>query len=521
MLRSQHNSPKDFFKRHLVGLNAAVQVRPSEILVNLLVVFTLLIFVSLFFPTNGIYISPRITLAFPSLQTIFDVDDGYPGAISMDCSDRGFFLAEQQQQGRNSRSALPLNCSIDDVRALPIQPIEYPRGREDALNGILFDLATLRIPNNRKLVRILHYGDSQLEADRMTLYLRSELQKEFGGGGVGYVALNPQIPINPTVKLSLSPEWNISTPAVKYKGTTPLRAGHLLSNISLPSRQKKAAWIKIERRQLKAYPQLRFSRIKVLVSNQVAPVVFEAKTPTRTLYSDVLQPNKGMQMLNVNMGASRENVTLHFSGSGCPEVYGVGLDYMSGVAVDNIPLRSSSGVDFVKVDANTLKRGFDLVDAKLIILQFGTNVVPKIMNSYSYYEEQLYEQLTLLKRLQPDVNILVVGVADMARRVDGVMASYPNIEKIRDVQKRAAFRAGCAFWDAYQAMGGKNSIVSWAYAQPTLASKDFCHFSGIGATLLAELLYRSFLQEFDMYMGVMQRNWQTNSVVSSGAKKRR
>jgi len=518
VLSSQHRTNESFFKRHIVGLNAAAQVSPAEILANLLAAFTLLLLVSLFFPTNGVYVSPRVTLAFPSLQKIFDVEDSYPGAISMDCSDRGFFLAEPQQQGRNSRSVLPLNCSIDDVRALPVQPIEFPRGREDAMNRILFDLATLRLPNNRKLVRILHYGDSQLEADRMSLYLRGELQKEFGGGGVGYVALNPQIPINPTVKLSLSPEWTVSTPAVKYKGAAPLRVGHLLSNISIPLRQEKKAWIKVERRQLKAYPPLRFSRIKVLVSNEVAPIVFEVKTPSQTLYSGVLQPGRGMQQLSVNMHASRESVTLHFSGSGCPEVYGVGLDYVAGVAVDNIPLRSSSGVDFVKADAKMLKKSFDLVGAKLIVLQFGTNVVPKIMNSYSYYEEQLYEQLMLLKRLQPDVCILVVGVADMARRVDGVMASYPNIEKIRDAQKRAAFRAGCAFWDAYQAMGGKNSIVSWAYAQPTLASKDFCHFSATGATLLAELLYRAIRQEFDRYMENMQKSW-ASSAAASRAKK--
>jgi len=501
MLPSQPRSPKRFFKR----TEATAQARPLDILSKLLAVFTLLMLVSIFFPTNGIYISPRITLVFPAPPT-FDADD-YPGAISMDCSDRGFILAEQQQQGRNSRSALPLSCTIDDVRALPVQPIEYPRDREDALDGILSDLSDLRAPNSRKLVRILHYGDSQLEADRMSLYLRGELQREFGGGGVGYVALNPQIPINPTVKISLSPDWTASTPAVKYKGATPLRVGHLLSKVTVASRQEKSAWIKVERRPLKAYPPLRFSRIKVLASCYAAPVFFEAQTPTRTLYSGTLLPDKGLQLLNINMGSSRDNVTLYFSGNGCPEVHGVGLDYAAGVAVDNIPLRSSSGVDFVKADAATLKRGFDLAGAKLIVLQFGTNVVPKIMNSYSYYEEQLHEQLTLLRHLQPDVSILVVGVADMARRVDGVMASYPNIEKIRDAQKRAAFRAGCAFWDAYQAMGGKNAMVSWAYAQPSLAAKDFCHFSATGATLMAELLYRSLRQELDMYMA-MQRSWQ-------------
>lgn len=501
-----------------MGESTTAHVRPVEILAKLLSISALLLLISLFFPADGIYISPRVTLTFPSIQSIFGLGDEYSETISMDCSERGFFLSDQQQPGRGAASILPVNCTPNDVRALPIQPIEYPRDNENALDGIMFDLAMLRNPNARKFVRILHYGDSQLEADRMSLYLRGELQKEFGGGGVGYVALNPQIPVNPTVKISMSSDWVSSTPAVKYKGAAPLHVGHLLSNISAPSRQVKNAWIKIDRRQLKAYSPLRFSRVKLLVNNRGASTFFELKTPTQTLYSRVLPPDKGLQQLNVNIRNSRENITLNFSGSGSPEIYGVALDYNYGVTVDNIPLRSSSGVDFVKADEQLLKRSLELVGAKFIILQFGTNVVPKIMSSYGYYEEQMYEQLMLLKRLAPNISVLVVGVADMAQRVNGVMASYPNIEKIRDAQKRAAFRAGCAFWDAYRAMGGRNSIVSWAYSQPSLASKDFCHFSADGATLMAELLYRSFRQEFNLYVAAHRSEHPT--AVASNVKKR-
>lgn len=502
-----------------MGESLTAQLRPLEILAKLLSIFVLLLFVSLLFPAGGISISPRVTLTFPSVQSIFGLGDEYAEAISMDCSERGFFLSDQQEPGRGAASALPVNCTANDVRALPIQPIEYPRDKEDALNGIMFDLLMLRNPATRnRHVRILHYGDSQLEADRMSLYLRGELQREFGGGGVGYVALSPQIPVNPTVKISMSDDWVSSTPAVKHKEDAPLRVGHLLSNISAPSRQDKSAWIRIDRRPLRAYPALRFSRVKLLVNNQNAPTFFELRTPSQALYSCVLQPNRGLQLLNVNIRNSRENITMSFSGRGCPEIYGVALDYTYGVTVDNIPLRSSSGVDFVKADEQLLKRSLELAGAKLIIMQFGTNVVPKVMSSYSYYEEQMYEQLTLLKRLTPGVNVLVMGVADMAQRVNGIMTSYPNIEKIRDAQRRAAFRAGCAFWDTYQAMGGRNSIVSWAYAQPSLASKDFCHFSAAGATLMAELLYRSFRQEYSLYVAA-NRGAQPATIASSVRKR--
>ncbi|MDR0414075.1 MAG: hypothetical protein LBH84_01490 [Prevotellaceae bacterium] len=480
--------------------DAEKAVRLSEITAGLILVFALLLLTSLAFPPEGIRISSRLTLTFPSVKEALGLTDysGFETSFSIDCSEEGFsnFAGDPN---RFEKSSLPLKCTPEQIRALPVQPIEYPQDRKDALNGIMSKLAALRA-GNRELVRILHYGDSQLEADRMTMYLRNQLQREFGGGGVGYVALSPQIPINPTVKISMSDNWGYSIPAVKYKHPSPLRVGHMLSSVSLPLKQQKTAWIKVERRPIKAYPSLRFSRIKLLVANSFAPIYLEVKTPTKTIFSNIIPSNMDMQELNLSMQGSHESVTLHFRGSGCPEIYGLALDFNSGVAVDNIPLRSSSGIDFVKADVQLLAKSYSLIDAKFVIMQFGANVVPQIMKSYSYYEEQLYRQLTLIKQMIPDVSILVVGVSDMARRSNGVLASYPNIAKIRNAQRQAAFRAGCAFWDTYEAMGGKNSIISWAYASPVLATKDFCHFSNNGATLVTELLYRSFSRDFKRYL---------------------
>ena len=38
---------------------------------------------------------------------------------------------------------------------------------------------------DKKRVRILHYGDSQLEEDRMTFIIRDTIQRIFGGDGQG------------------------------------------------------------------------------------------------------------------------------------------------------------------------------------------------------------------------------------------------------------------------------------------------------------------------------------------------
>ncbi|MDR1416974.1 MAG: hypothetical protein LBJ57_06110 [Prevotellaceae bacterium] len=498
MIRSQRHPAIAVLLRQLFT-ETGKTVRLSEVMAGLMLVLALLFVICLAFPAEGIRLSSRFTLTFPTIQEVLGISErSVETSFSIDCSEEGFsnFAGDPD---KFEKSALPLKCTPDQIRALPLQPIEYPQGNREALGSIMSELAALR-SGNRELVRILHYGDSQLEADRMTMYLRGQLQKEFGGGGVGYVTLNPQIPINPTVKISMSDDWSYSVPAVKYKQQAPLRVGHMLSSVSLSPKRQKESWIKVERRPIKSYPSLRFSRIKLLLASAHAPVRLEAKTPTRTIFEKVIPPNMGLQELNLSMQNSQESVTLYFSGSGSPEIYGLALDNNIGVAVDNIPLRSSSGVDFVKADVQLLEKSYKLIDAKLIIMQFGANVVPQPMKSYSYYEEQLYKQLTLIKQLAPNVSILVVGVSDMARRSNGVLASYPNIARIRNAQRQAAFRADCAFWDTYEAMGGKNSIISWAYASPMLATKDFCHFSNVGATLVTELLYRAFSRDLKRYM---------------------
>ncbi len=57
----------------------------------------------------------------------------------------------------------------------------------EALDG--FFEALIQEKDNA-LVRVAHYGDSQLEGDRVTVHIRKNLQAKFGGGGLGFVPLD-------------------------------------------------------------------------------------------------------------------------------------------------------------------------------------------------------------------------------------------------------------------------------------------------------------------------------------------
>ena len=51
------------------------------------------------------------------------------------------------------------------------------------------------------------------------------------------------------------------------------------------------------------------------------------------------------------------------------------------------------------------------------------------------------------------------------------------------------------FWDLYEAMGGKNSMVAWV--NKGLAQKDYTHFSFKGAKYVGEMFYEAIIQEIE------------------------
>ena len=49
--------------------------------------------------------------------------------------------------------------------------------------------------------------------------------------------------------------------------------------------------------------------------------------------------------------------------------------------------------NFAEMDAGNLARQLQFLNVKLIIMQFGVNVVPYETESYKYYERMYYNQL--------------------------------------------------------------------------------------------------------------------------------
>jgi lysophospholipase L1-like esterase len=179
-------------------------------------------------------------------------------------------------------------------------------------------------------------------------------------------------------------------------------------------------------------------------------------------------------------------------------LYGLSFESYSGVQMDNIALRGSSGLIFSKMDREQQEAMMHQLAPSLILLQFGGNVVP-YMNP-RYYRREFEKELAFFREICPGVPIIVIGPADMSIREKGMFETYPGLEKIRDALKTATLESGFAFWDLYEAMGGYNSMPSFVHADPPLASTDYVHFNGLGINVVAEMFYNSLMIEYQRYL---------------------
>ncbi len=533
------------------------QVKPVEILYMLLLLNVLLAAVVIVFPEGKIAIGNWFTLKSTPLSKVFNADTTQ--VVDVKEVIKGVETVDSTVESIAGSTTFKLQNEKIDVPQSRV--IQYPDNTQMALKNFFEALAQTEASG--KLLHIIHYGDSQLEGDRISDYLRNKMQLIFGGYGPGVVLPMDVSHSRVSIMQSESPDWQkyaiygktnkapegkygVGGSSYRFTGNGRRRIGTdtvihkvyiktaTIDSIKVPTGldtpkfttksvvvektdsskyyydtlytpiyevvQNKQSWLRFNCTK-NSFPRVRkFNQIKLLYSSQ-EPLALKMQMDDSTREIQLpAAPILGVK--TIHPGFINKGVTLSFNGGESPYFYGFVLEGDSGVQVDNFPMRGSSGTGFESINPNVLAAQYKALNAKLIILQYGINVVPNPQKNYDYYQRLFSAQLAAIKRAAPDMSILVIGPSDMSTRIDGVYASYPNITLIRDAMQKAASANNCAFWDLYSAMGGQNSMVSWVNDKPALAGKDFTHFTPKGAQYVGEMLYDALMKEYLRYKQV-------------------
>ncbi len=431
--------------------------------------------------------------------------------------------------------------------------IQFPEGKQNVLDHFFAELHKTLTDSTAPAIHILHYGDSQLEGDRITSRLRKRFQGKFGGCGAGLLPLTDPIGGRTTLKITSGGPWKRHIIyGHGYKKDTPRNYGVLGSYFDFAPKPKpqpeilvakvkpdslkgsdslvaatpdsitqvdssttpipdspkewRTAWVNYQKGYSKIQWKKDFNRLKILYGPCEDTLQLTLTSEKDTIGQYILPPRKYAGNYAISIHKPFKDFKLTFEGYNPPPMHGVCMECRHGVAVDNISFRGSSGTEFWRMDQGAVRTQVKLLNAKFLIVQYGVNVVPGQAKSYDFYERAFYKQLKRLKALAPNMDILVVGVSDMAYKNGEIYESYPNIEMIRDAQKNAAFKADCAFFDLYEAMGGKNAMVSWVEAEKPLAGKDYTHFTPRGARIVGEMLYNALILQYEDYVKNLRTN---------------
>jgi lysophospholipase L1-like esterase len=368
-----------------------------------------------------------------------------------------------------------------------------------------------KLRSDPRSVRVLHYGDSQIEGDRITDYLRMKLQGQFGGQGPGLLSL---MPIAPSVTNRVEAgtgfdRYNVFT--MKDKRVMHNNYGVLAGFTRfLPYRkisdstEVASSEVKISTTKFGGANSTKYKKVRLFYGGAQARTWCEFYDGPALSGADSLEAGGILRVRDYQVGLGSLSHRFKFIGKDSPDLYAVSLESEQGIYVDNIALRGSSGTFYHQINFPQMKQFYDLLNVKLIILQFGGNALPSIKDPTMAvnYAGYLRGQIAILKKLAPGASIIFIGPADMSVKEGTAYVTHPQLENTRDAIRKVVLESGCAFFDMYDCMGGKNSMASWV--DQKLAATDYIHFSPQGARKIATLFYSALISEYNSYLKNMQ-----------------
>ena len=373
--------------------------------------------------------------------------------------------------------------------------IEDPSGR--GMRAFYEALEKTALGDKGAITRVGHYGDSSIATDLITSTLRQNLQARFGDAGHGFIlAAKGYIPYKHRgVQQSSNPEsWELREVVRRQDRNGRYGYG------GVQSRAMRGSWARIGTARRGEFGT-QVSRFDIYYEEQPRGGKFSVRIDKEereivSTKADAL--GDGVHSIEVPDGP--HSIELRYQRGGPVDFYGVALEREGpGVVYDSLGLVGARANRLLNFDEAHIRRQLEQRGTNLIVLGFGGNEASDDRTEEIFYEDYM-KVLRQMRQGRDDLACLVFAPLDQARRTRGRIRTLPTIPLIVAAQRRAAFDSGCAFYDTWQAMGGKDAMRRWYKAHPRLAMGDFRHATPAGYEIIGNMFYKALLAGFADYL---------------------
>ena len=333
-------------------------------------------------------------------------------------------------------------------------------------------------------VRIAWLGDSQIEGDLITKDVRALLQNYFNKkNGVGFVPLTSVCgDFRQTAKVSIDGALEADNFKQMNSNSKLFLSGYSYfgSNFEVQFSDKVAK--SAEQISQKWLLFGRGDSITIIRNGDTT------KLAARQSFNKILLSESNSSWAKVRIESNKT------------PIYGISCEPKYGIVVDNFSFRGVVGENLNKVSSALLQE----INAKqkydLVVFQYGVNLLFKpYETNFDYYERMIGPAFRKLKQHFKDSDFLLLSCSDRAFKYDGNWQTASGIDELIKLQSKIAFKNKMAFYNLYESIGGKGTIVKWADSTYQMANKDYVHFNSRGARKVGNLLFNALINDYKKF----------------------
>jgi len=348
--------------------------------------------------------------------------------------------------------------------------------------------------DTRKL-KILHIGDSHIQADIPSGYVRERLQETFGYGGRGLVFPFKAAGTHAAYdyKTSCSGRWEYNRNIQRdYRYDMGLIGATIHTSDSCASFKLifREGYIKENFTLLKIYckqDSLSYD-LKIKTSSGEVPVHVDCNDYANSKPYVVLKMAEATDTLQVfvNKTEAKQNFF---------ECYGLLIenDEDRGVLYNSTGINGAGYVSFLR--QRVFGQQLQELKPDLVIIDMGANDFNARVYNDAAMESNLVRIINSIRDSAPEAAILISNAQDIYYR-----RKY-NVTQCKDFMQmtlRVAQKYHCAFYNYYTVSGGRRSMDQWY--KNGLARKDKVHLSAPGYYIRGELLLNAMLNSYVVWL---------------------